>query len=136
MNGVTKSVILALAVTALPFAATAAEKSDKASSKDWPSFKKVDADNNGAISQDEARTVSGLSDTMTSYDKNGDGQLSKSEYESAQKAAKSAGKAGKSGASSSSGGAASRSTAPAGSGSGTDVGSPGATSGATGSGSR
>lgn len=132
MNGVTKSVILALAVTALPLAAQAAEKSEKAS-KDWPSFKKVDADNNGAISQDEARTVSGLSEGMTSHDKNGDGQLSKSEYESAKKAAKSAGKSGDasgSGGSSSSG----SSTGPAG-GSGTGAGSSGGASGSSGSGS-
>lgn len=109
MNGVTKSVILALAVTALPLVATAAEKS----SKDWPSFKNVDTDKNGMVSQDEARAVSGLSDTMTSYDKNGDGQLSSSEYESAKKAAKS----GTSGSGSGSSGAASGGATGSGSGS-------------------
>ena len=52
-------------------------------------FKQHDADGNGAISMDEARSVPGLSEKFSKADKNGDGQLSKSEYESAVKGGKS-----------------------------------------------
>lgn len=129
MHGVTKAVILALAVTALPLAAQAAEKGEKAS-KDWPTFKKVDADNNGAISMDEARTVSGLSESFAPYDKNGDGQLSKSEYESAKKAQKSAGKSSSTPSRSESSPSSPSSSSP----SGSAGASGGASGGATGSG--
>lgn len=121
MNGVTKSVILALAVSALPFAAQAADKAS--SGKDWPSFKKIDADNSGAVSMDEARTVNGLAENFAPYDKNGDGQLSKSEYEAAKKAQKS----GKS----SSGDTSSRSSGGASS-SGSSSGSTGGSAGSSG----
>lgn len=95
----------------------------------WPSFKKVDADSNGAISMDEARSIPGLADSFTQYDKNNDGQLSKSEYESAQKAHKS-GKSSSSGSSGSmgssgagAGGSSSSHTSSGSSGAGSSAGS-------------
>jgi hypothetical protein len=131
MNGVTKSVILALAVSALPLVAhAAADKASDKASKDWPTFRKVDADNNGSISMDEARTLSGLSDSFTSYDKNADGQLSRAEYESAKKAQKTG--------RSSSGPQSSRTDSPAGgagSAPGTTAPGPGSTGGGGDSGS-
>ncbi|MBI3897097.1 MAG: hypothetical protein HY308_02240 [Gammaproteobacteria bacterium] len=120
MNRIAKSVAVAMALAALPFAAQAADSS----AKDWPTFKKADADSSGAVSVDEARSVTGLSENFASYDKNGDGQLSRSEYESAKKAQK-GGKAGET--SNSSGSSGSSSTGSTGS--STD------TSGASGSGS-
>jgi hypothetical protein len=101
------SLIMALAVSAMPLLAVAADKPDKsesgaaagASGKAWPSFRKADADNNGAVSMEEARGVSGLGDSFATYDKNGDGQLSRSEYESAKKAQKSSKKSGGAGSS-------------------------------------
>ncbi|GEM_PF-5450780 len=93
MNRITKSAIaVVFALSAVSMTAFAAEgKSSK--SGEWPTFKKADADSNGAVSMDEAKAVPGLSDNFTQYDKNGDGQLSRSEYESAKKSAsKSSGK--------------------------------------------
>lgn len=101
MNAVIKTGIVtlfALGLSSVAVTATAAQGKDK---KDWPSFRKADADNNGAISQDEARSVTGLGDSFAQYDKNSDGQLSRSEYESAKKAQP--GSAGRSGAQDSSG---------------------------------
>jgi hypothetical protein len=88
MNGTLKSAVSLVFALALSTVSVAAFAADKSSSKadNWPSFKKVDADNNGAISMDEARSVPGLADSFTQYDKNSDGQLSQSEYESAKKA--------------------------------------------------
>lgn len=79
MNSVTKAVLLGFAVSAFAAGAYAAEE--------WPSFRKADNDNSGAISMDEARGISGLGDNFAQYDKDGDGQLSRSEYEAAKKAA-------------------------------------------------
>lgn len=88
MNHVTKTVVLAVALSALPLATLYAADVDK-KAKEWPTFKKADADNNGNISMDEARTVgTGLADNFAQYDKNSDGQLSRSEYESAKKGQK------------------------------------------------
>jgi hypothetical protein len=98
MNSVMKSVAVALTLAALPFTVQAASSSTEA--KDWPTFKTADADSSGAVSADEARSVAGLAENFASYDKNGDGQLSRSEYESAKKAQK-GGKAGSTGSSSS-----------------------------------
>lgn len=62
--------------------------------KEWPTFREADADNSGAISIDEAQEMPGVSQGFSRYDKNGDGQLSRSEYESAKKGAAKAGGAG------------------------------------------
>lgn len=79
-----KMAIAVLALSAVSFVAYGAgDKSGKATS-----FQTADADGNGAISMDEARTVPGLADKFAQADKNGDGQLSKSEYESAVKSGK------------------------------------------------
>src|ERR1051325_3626307 len=111
MNIIVKSAVtaaIAFAVSAVSVATLAADKSSKAN--EWPSFKKVDADNNGSISMDEARSIPGLADTFTQYDKNNDGQLSKSEYEAAKKAAhRSASKSSMGGSAGSSGSSPSRS---------------------------
>jgi Ca2+-binding EF-hand superfamily protein len=112
MNGIVKSTVaamFAMTLSAVSVATMAADKSSK--SESWPSFKKVDTDKSGAISQDEARAVPGLVDNFTQYDKNGDGQLSKSEYEAANKAAKAAHKSG-GGMSGSSSSGASSATSP------------------------
>jgi len=61
---------------------------DKADKGAKSSFQTADADGNGAISMDEARSVPGLAERFAKADKNGDGQLSKSEYESAVKSGK------------------------------------------------
>lgn len=90
MNSVTKAVLLGLAVSAFSAGAYAAEQEEGS----WPSFRKADNDNSGAISMDEARNVGGLGDSFAQYDKNNDGQLSRSEYESAKKAARKADGAG------------------------------------------
>ena len=113
MNVIVKSAVtaaFAFALSAVSVATLAADKSSKAT--EWPSFKKVDTDNNGSISMDEARAVPGLADTFAQYDKNSDGQLSKSEYESAKKAAhKAASKSSSTdGSSGSSGSSSSKST--------------------------
>jgi hypothetical protein len=142
MNGIVKSsiaTVFAFALSTVAVTATAAEGKDKAA-KDWPSFRKADADNNGAISQDEAKTVSGLGNTFAQYDKNSDGQLSRSEYESAKKAKSGSAKSGQdsSGAAGSSGSSGSGSSAGSGSsgasGSGSSSGSNGS-GGSSGSGS-
>lgn len=93
MNRITKSAIaVVFALSAVSMTAFAAE-SKSSKSGEWPTFKKADADSNGAVSMDEAKTVPGLSDNFTQYDKNGDGQLSRSEYEAAKtSASKSSGK--------------------------------------------
>ena len=115
MNVIVKSAVtaaFAFALSAVSVATLAADKSSKAN--EWPSFNKVDTDGNGAISMDEARAVPGLADTFAQYDKNNDGQLSKSEYESAKKAAhKSASKSSASGSAGSSGSSSSTTTKPA-----------------------
>src|SRR5581483_11017968 len=91
-----RTIALGLAVSALSLGAYAAdtEKSSTGKSGSWPSFKQADADSNGAISMDEARAVQGLGDNFAQYDKNGDGKLSRSEYESAKKAASKSSKSG------------------------------------------
>lgn len=89
MNSVIKAVLLGFAVSALSAGAYAADKEGS-----WPSFRKADNDNSGSISMDEARNIGGLGDNFAQYDKNNDGQLSRSEYESAKKAASKAGGAG------------------------------------------
>lgn len=79
-----KMVVAALAMSAVSAVAFGAgEQGAKQGS-----FKTHDADGNGAISMEEARAVPGLSEKFSKADKNGDGQLSKSEYESAAKGAK------------------------------------------------
>lgn len=80
MNALGKAVTLAIAL--LAFTGVAYADKDQKGEK---GFKKVDIDNNGAISMEEARTVPGLADNFAAADKNGDGQLSKSEYEAAKK---------------------------------------------------
>jgi hypothetical protein len=50
-----------------------------------PSFEKVDADGNGAISNAEASAVPGLIDMFSTADVDKDGQLSKAEYSAANK---------------------------------------------------
>ena len=79
-----KMVVAAVAMSMSAVAFGAGEKGGKQGT-----FKTHDADGNGAISMDEARSVPGLSEKFSKADKNGDGQLSKSEYESAVKGAKS-----------------------------------------------
>jgi len=124
--------VIAMGLSAVSVTAMSAEGKDKSSSKEWPSFRKVDADNNGAISQDEARNVSGLAN-FTQYDKNNDGQLSRSEYESAKKGKSAASKSDSSGSMGSSGSSGS----PAGStGAGGGAGGQAGSSGTSGSGSR
>lgn len=92
MNSAVKAVLLGFAVSGFAVGASAA--GEGAVGKDWPSFRKADNDNNGAISMDEARGIGALGDSFAQYDKNSDGQLSRSEYESAKKAASKAGGAG------------------------------------------
>lgn len=48
-----------------------------------PAFQDVDRNKDGAITADEAAAVEGLD--MTSADANGDGKLTKAEYEAAAK---------------------------------------------------
>ncbi len=79
--------MVAAAVAMSAFSAVAFGAGEKAGSQG--TFKTHDADGNGAISMDEARSVPGLSEKFSKADKNGDGQLSKSEYESAVKGGKS-----------------------------------------------
>lgn len=86
-----KMVVVAVALSAVSVVTYAAgEKSDKSGKAS--SFQTADADGNGAISMDEARTIPGLADKFAQADKNGDGQLSKSEYESAVKGGKASSK--------------------------------------------
>ena len=58
--------------------------------EEWPSFRKADNDNNGAITMEEARTVPELGENFAEYDQNKDGRLSRSEYESAKKSVRKA----------------------------------------------
>ena len=91
MTGIFKSAVTTAFVFALSTVAItgyAADKDKSSKSSDWPSFRKVDTDKSGSISMDEARSIQGLSDNFTQYDKNNDGQLSRSEYEAAKKSAK------------------------------------------------
>lgn len=82
----TARMAVAIALSAMSFVAFGAgEKADKGAKS---TFQTADADGNGAISMDEARSVPGLADKFAQADKNGDGQLSKSEYESAVKGGK------------------------------------------------
>lgn len=75
-----------LSTVSLAAYAGAEDKGDKGgAAKSNTSFQKADTDGNGAISMDEARSVTGLAGNFAKADKNGDGQLSKSEYESAVK---------------------------------------------------
>ena len=83
----TKALLVGVMFSAASAAVYAAEEG-------WPTFRKADNDNNGAISMDEARSVQGLGDSFAQHDKNSDGQLSRSEYESAKKSASKAGGAG------------------------------------------
>ncbi len=64
-------VLLALVATAFAGSALAAA----------PAFEEVDADANGSISAEEAASVEGLD--FATADTNGDGSLSKEEYEAA-----------------------------------------------------
>lgn len=115
MSPIIKSTISSLFVIALSAAGAAgyaAEKERSGKSSEWPSFRKVDTDNNGAISMDEAKSVPGLSEEFSQYDKNNDGQLSRSEYEAAKKAAKKSARSSssKSGSSTSGGAGSSKSS--------------------------
>ena len=49
-----------------------------------PSFSQADKDKSGAVEQSEAAEITGLD--LTSADKDGDGKLSRSEFEAATKA--------------------------------------------------
>lgn len=75
-----------------------------------PTFSQIDRDSSGAVDQTEAQRVSGLD--WTTADRDGDGQLSPSEFESAMR--KSSGSGSSSGGSEATGGsgASSPSTAP------------------------
>lgn len=87
----TARMAVAIALSAMSFVAFGAgDKADKSSAdkSGKSTFQSADADGNGAISMEEARSVPGLADKFAQADKNGDGQLSKSEYESAVKGAK------------------------------------------------
>lgn len=66
-----------------------------------PSFSQADGDSNGAIDSTEAGVISGLD--MSSADRNGDGQLSRTEYEAATLRQGSSGSSGSSSSPSSSG---------------------------------
>lgn len=82
----TAKLAVAMALSAMSLVAFGAgEKADKGAKS---TFQTVDADGNGAISMEEARAVPGLAEKFAQADKNGDGQLSKSEYESAMKGGK------------------------------------------------
>lgn len=81
MAGVVTSALGWSLVLACAVAPAAAQQAD------WPSFRKADSDSNGVISMDEARSVRGLGETLADHDKNGDGRLSRSEYETAKRAA-------------------------------------------------
>lgn len=84
-----KTMVAAIALSAISVVAYGAEKSGaEKSGKASTSFKTADSDGNGAISMDEARSVPGLAEKFAEADKNGDGQLSKSEYEAAVKGGK------------------------------------------------
>lgn len=80
-----KAVLVMCLLSAVPLTAHAGAGDKAGAAKSSTSFQKADTDGNGAISMDEARSVSGLADNFAKADKNGDGQLSKSEYESAVK---------------------------------------------------
>lgn len=56
-----------------------------ATRSDWPSFRQTDADNSGAITMDEVRRLQRLRDRFADYDRNTDGQLSRSEFETAKR---------------------------------------------------
>lgn len=90
MKSTVKAMLFGITVSAISLGSFAADEGQGS----WPTFRKADADNSGAISMDEARTVQGLGDNFGQHDKNSDGQLSRSEYESAKKAASKAGGAG------------------------------------------
>lgn len=60
---------------------------------DWPTFRKADSDNNGSVTMDEAVGVQGLRENFAQYDKDSDGKLSRSEYESAKRSAGRTGRA-------------------------------------------
>lgn len=96
MSKLNRVTLVAFALSAISLAAYGADqKSEKAGAKGGAtSFQKIDADGNGAVSMDEARSVPGLD--FAKADKNGDGQLSKSEYESATKGKEKSGKSGSS----------------------------------------
>ena len=133
MTGIFKSAVTTAFVVALSTVAAAgyAADKDKASkSPDWPSFRKVDADKSGSISMDEARSIPGLADTFTQYDKNNDGQLSRSEYESAKKTAKTGSSTSHSSATTMDSKTGAQNTAPSSVGGGSTPGGPGAGDGA------
>ena len=67
-----------LAGIAMPLGAT--------QSKTWPTFREADRDANGTLSLDEVRTVPVLADEFALHDKNGDGRLSRAEFEAAKRA--------------------------------------------------
>lgn len=90
MNSRVKAMVFGVAVSVVSLGAFAAAEGKGS----WPTFREADADSSGAISLDEARTVQGLGDGFAQHDKNSDGRLSRSEYESAKKAAKKADGAG------------------------------------------
>lgn len=51
----------------------------------WPSFRQADQDANGALTLDEVRDVRVLANDFALYDKNGDGKLSRAEFEAAKR---------------------------------------------------
>lgn len=109
MRNIGKAGVLAVALSALSFTAYAAEtgrgpvQSDQPAAtgtapggagsatvrEGWPSFSQLDQDGTGFITQQEAASVSDLN--FMSADTDGDGRLSRSEYEAAMRGAPSTG---------------------------------------------
>lgn len=52
----------------------------------WPAFRETDRDANGTLSLDEVRSIPVLADGFALHDKNGDGRLSRAEFEAAKRA--------------------------------------------------
>jgi len=83
-----KKILIAVAlstVSALAVAADshgAATQSKAAKNSAVPTFEKLDKNHDGKISVDEAKTVPGLSAVFGRADEDGNGTLSKSEYDS------------------------------------------------------
>lgn len=53
----------------------------------WPAFREADRDANGTLSLDEVRTIPVLAEEFALHDSNGDGRLSRAEFEAAKRSA-------------------------------------------------